>query len=104
MNNAELARQTVIAVRLLEEAVYDVLLGAKRNGGESLQPHQIAYRVGLESHDAHFSEVVRFALKRMEQKGRVRNLDRDGTTVGHWEAAVPFVDVHEVDYQVGGQS
>ena len=38
MNDDERARQTTIAVRLLEEAVYDALQSAHANGEGALQP------------------------------------------------------------------
>ncbi len=90
MNDDERARQTTIAVRLLEEAVYDALQSAHANGEDALEPRQILYRIDLWQpdphygalYDAHSQEVVRFALKRMERRGEVRNLDLNPTFVG----------------------
>ena len=93
MNDDERARQTAIAVRLLEEAVCDALQSAHASGEEALEPRQIVYRIGLwqphpryaTTYDAHSQEVVRFALKRMEERGEVRNLDSDRTLLGRWQ-------------------
>ena len=41
MNDDERARQTTIAVRLLEEAVYDALQSAHANGEGALQPRAV---------------------------------------------------------------
>ena len=97
MNDDERARQTAIAVKLLEEAIYDALQSAHANGEEALQPGQIRYKIGLwqphpryvTTYDAHSQEVVRFALKRMEERGEVRNLSSDGTLVGRWQLTHP---------------
>ena len=97
MNDDERARQTTIAVRLLEEAVYDALQSAHANGEEALEPRQILYRIGLwrpdphygALYDAHSQEVVRFALKRMEERGNVRNLNSDRTLLGRWQLTHP---------------
>ena len=97
MNDDERARQTAIAVRLLEEAVYDALQSAHANGEEALQPAQIRNSIGLRqphprygaTYDAHSQEVVRFALKRMEEKGKVRNLNSDRTLLGRWQLTHP---------------
>ena len=97
MNDDERARQTVIAVRLLEEAVYDALQNAHANGEEALQPGQIRYSIGLwqphprygATYDAHSQEVVRFALKRLEENGEVRNLISDQTLLGRWQLTNP---------------
>ena len=87
MNDDQRSRQTEIVVRLLEEAVYDDLPSAHANGREALEPRQIVCRIGLWQphprygaiYDAHSQEVVRFALKHMEENGKVRNLDSDRT-------------------------
>ena len=97
MNDDERARQTTIAVRLLEEAIYDALQSAHANGEEALQPRQICYRIGLwrphppygATYDPHSQEVVRFALKRMEENGEVRNLTSDQTLLGRWQLTNP---------------
>lgn len=47
MNDAERARQTANAVRLLEEAVCDAMQSAHANGEKALEPGQIRYRIGL---------------------------------------------------------
>ena len=97
MNDDERARQTAIAIRLLEEGVYDALQSAHANGEEVLQPRQIVHRIGLwqphpsygATYDAHSQEVVRFALKRMEERGEVCNLDPDRTLLGRWQLTHP---------------
>ena len=97
MNDVERARQTVIAVRLLEEAVYDALQGAYTNGEGALQPGQIPYRIGLRlphprygaTSDAHDTQMVLFLLKRMEKRGEVSNLISDGTLQGRWQPTHP---------------
>lgn len=72
MNKDQRTWQMDIAVKLMEEAVGDVLAEAHNDGETPLSPWDI-HRRGVLWPDPHGSQVVSLVGKRMQTKGLIRN-------------------------------
>lgn len=70
MNDEERKKQTEVAVWLLENVAHDVLRQANEDNEGALDPGLIALRIGLPV-SPHYREVVRYALKRMDNSFQV---------------------------------
>ena len=73
MNVTERKRQTLIAHRLIEEVLIDVLAEAGNEGGNPMDAGQIAGSVGMRW-VIHSEQAMLFHAKQLERQGRIVNV------------------------------